>query len=94
LRLVGLRAVSHGNQNAVIVIETNLADPETALILGNNLFSDNLAGIVWVNGQQVQRRDALLVNELRLRRVGVGNVPFASPTAICVRLSWYRVPPR
>ena len=69
LWLVCLRAVRHGNQNAVVVIETNLADPETTLILGNNLFRDNLAGIGRVNGQQVQRRDALLVNELRLRRV-------------------------
>ena len=41
----------------------------SALILGNNLFRNNLAGIGRVNGQQVQRRNAFLVNELRLRRV-------------------------
>ncbi|GCG80658.1 hypothetical protein BvCmsH99A_04304 [Escherichia coli] len=69
LWLVGLRTVRHGNQNTIIVIETNLADPETTFILGNNLFRDNLTGIGRVNGQQVQRRDAFLVNELRLRRI-------------------------
>ncbi|ECS3440933.1 hypothetical protein A3097_14460 [Salmonella enterica subsp. enterica serovar Agona] len=62
LRLVALRAVTHSDQRTGFIKQADFTNPPPALIFRDHLLSNNLAAVLRVDIQHIQRCAALLSN--------------------------------
>ena len=61
LRLIAFRAVSHGNQYPGLIKQAHFTYPPTTLIFRDHLFSNNLAAVLRVDIEHIQRSPAFLI---------------------------------
>ena len=61
LRLIAFRAVAHGNQCPGLIKQAHFTYPPTALVFRDHLFSNNLAAVLRVDIEHIQRSPTFLI---------------------------------